>query len=190
MTTQSPEVAPRQDPLTLGELMGGDLVATPLPLGRRMVVSFQSPYELHLSIDGRAVLHRPLRQDLRALIYVTRRVPVLYAALGVEKALVLDEMAPGCYAAGDIYHIENNEYLDHEGLLQQVARLEVTAAPFAYIGTPSHEGELRRLLEALTAMGDALEIRREKGGKTVQRAVFYRGVEGARVRDVGRAGRN
>lgn len=165
----------------LDGLVGGDLVATPAPHGRRLVVAFCGPYELQLVVDDQLVGRHPRGLDRRALIFVSRRLPALFASLEQTFSLVLDELRPGHYAAVDLYHREEGCYLAHGELLNRIARLELHPAPFAAVEPPRAAAELARTLGRLGALGDTLEVRREEDGIVVARARLERAPEG-RVR--------
>jgi len=182
MRAQLQDLASAPELGELDALVGGDLVATPTPRGRRLVVAFRGTYELLLT-DGEHVFDRHLgAADQRALIFVVRRVPVLYAALEQSLVLVLDEVRLGHYAAVDLYHREEECYLAHGELLNRISRLDLLPATFAAVPPPRHEAELARTLTGLSALGDALEVRREEDGVVVARAGFDRRAHAGRVR--------
>lgn len=176
MADATREIAPLLPPAELNELVGGDLVATPAALGRRVVVAFRGAYELFVAIDGRSILPRLQRSDRRPLIQLVRRVPALFNALELNLALVLDADVDGRLLARDIYDRSGNRYLASAELQQRLGRIDLPVAPFAFVGTPDRESELRRQLDHLTAMGNALEIRREEEGVVKARVLFTRDV--------------
>jgi len=175
-------IAPVPDHEELDRLIGGELVATSAPRGRRVTVSFRGAYELLLTIDGQVVERRPRQADRRALISIVRRVPALYAALEQSFSLVLDELRPGRFAATDLYHRVEGCYLAHGELLNRIGRLELLPAPFAAVAPPRSTAELARTLDGLRALGDQLELRREEDGVVIARARFDRRAHGARTR--------
>jgi len=174
MTDASREIAPPAPPSSLTDLVGGDLVATPAATGRRVVVSFRGAYELFIAIDGRSILPRLQRSDRRPLIQLVRRVPALFNALEQNFALVLDAEGDGRLVVRDIFDRVGGRYLASAELQQRLGRIDLPVAPFAFVGTPDRESELLRQLEHLTAMGNALEIRREEDGEVKARVLFTR----------------
>ncbi len=164
-------LAPPLADAPLAELVGGELVARPLLEGRRLIVAFRSPYELSLSVDGIAVLPRPAPADRRALIYATRRLPALFAALEERLALVLIEQAGARYTAVDLFDREAGCYASHDRLLRSTERLEIPQPTFAFLGCPRHEGELRRLLEQSRGLGERLELSRQEDDRVVCRSL-------------------
>jgi hypothetical protein len=167
----------------LGDVLGGDIIATPRVRGRRIVCAFYGDYELNLHIDGRSVLRKPETFDIDAVIFFCRRIPALFAALGTDHALVVDELTNTQYCATDLYDVRSDRYLSSEALLQNISRVDIAIAPFIFLGAVSHEGELRRRFSSLTALGELIELRQELGGGVNARAYYTRGVQNAVLRE-------
>jgi hypothetical protein len=152
-------------------LLGGELVARAQLAGPRVVVTFRSPYELFVAVDGVPVMPRPRPEHRRALMFASRRLPALYAALGETEALILIQGPGPSFTAVDLFDRASGRYLCHERLLTRSERLEMARPTFVPLGALSHEGELLRLLETLPAVGRRLELRSQDETYLLARAV-------------------
>lgn len=174
MSQQPTDIAPWQDTCSPALLVGKELSVTPLAKGKRLVVAFHGPYEQYISIDGRAIVRRPQRQDRAALIYLVRRQPAIYAALETHYALVLHQQDSD-FVMTDLYDRERSCYLSH-GTLQKITnRLDIETATFAYLAPSRHEADLHRQLRGVAVLGEALELRHEdeQSDQVVSRAEYF-----------------
>ncbi|MFH1807787.1 MAG: hypothetical protein ABIJ09_03525 [Pseudomonadota bacterium] len=165
------QLAPAISEVSPVELLGCELVARAHLEGKRIVVTFRSPYELFVAMDGIAVMPRPRPEQRRALAFASRRLPSLYTALGETEALVLIEEQDHRFTAVDLFDRAAGRYLSHEHLLTRTERLELQRPTFVALGAPSHEGELRHLVESLPIVGPRVELRSQDEGYLLARAV-------------------
>lgn len=142
--------------------------------GRRVEVSFASPYEDVVLVDGERLTHHRSTQEMGVRIWVSRRLLALYQALGTTHGLV------GAWAAQtlfvhDVVDKEAQTFADHRELQRRLASVNARLPPFAVLGEVATLAELSSRTRALYAAGTQLEVRHEDGGIVFARRRFVVG---------------
>jgi hypothetical protein len=147
----------------------GEVVALPLPSGRPFQLSFPSPYEPYLLLDGRRV-RQDEGPDTRALlIWSARRTPALWRALE-EQRVLLGTLVDGEALAHDVCEREEPHAFDDHASLR--ARLEPAGQKmpaFSLLGPLATRTDIERRARAIYAPGTHIELRVEDGGHVISR---------------------
>lgn len=150
-------------------LPDGEVVVLPLPVGRPLQLSFPSPYEPYLLLDGRRV-RLDEGPDTRALlIWSSRRTAPLWRALEEGRAL-LGTLVDGEVLAHDVCVLEETPvFEDHTSLRARLEPASQQVAPFSLLGSLGTRADIDRRVRALYAPGTRIEVRVEDGGRVVSR---------------------
>lgn len=145
-----------------------EVVVLPAPAGRRVTLSFASPYEPYLTLDDGRVLDHPDADTRRLVTWMARRLPALFRALELRYGLlgVLDE---GEVIVLDALDRESDTFVDHGRLRQLLGQARVKLPAFAILGSVANRGELGVRLRSMFAAGTSVEVRHEDGGRVVAR---------------------
>jgi hypothetical protein len=147
----------------------GEIVALPLPSGRPFQLSFPSPHEVFLLLDGRRVRHDEGPDTRALLIWSARRSPALWRALE-EQRVLLGTLVDGEALAHDVCDREDPPTFDDHSSLR--ARLEPAGqkmAAFSLLGPLATKADIERRVRTIYAPGTHIELRVEDGGRVVSR---------------------
>lgn len=149
-------------------LAPGDCVAFPAPTGPAFELSFGSPFESFLRLEGDRVLeHRdPQREAL--LLWQGRHLPGLYRLLEHRRGL-RGSLVEGRVVVTDLYDFAEDAFVDHVRMRQWLAPLPLLMPAFALLGPLSTRVERRQRLRSLFALGTRVELRSEEGGQVRSR---------------------
>lgn len=147
----------------------GELVAAPLPSGKKLAVAFSSPYEPWFSLDGRRVVDDRSPEHRAVLLWGSRRLTALYRALELSRGMQATLTSSGQVIVTDVVALDNGEALDHGSLLGVVEGAQVRTLDFAALGPTSSRPELLTRVRGLYAVGTLLELRVEDGRRVLSR---------------------
>lgn len=156
------------------ELRGGEVAVFPVRQGVRVEVSFASPYEDVVLIDGERLTHNRSAQDIGVRIWVSRRLLALYQALGTTHGIVGAWGAQTLFVH-DVVDKADGAFADHREVQRRLASVKARLPPFAVLGEVSSLAELSSRTRALYAAGTQLEVRHEDAGVVFARRLFVVG---------------
>jgi hypothetical protein len=153
----------------------GEVVALPVPTGRAWQLSFPSPFETYLLLDGRRVRVDEGPDTRALLVWVSRRIPALWRALE-ERRVVL-----GTFVDGEVHALDvcepgdpNDEgsitrFLDHGAVRATLEPAGTKTAAFSLLGSLGTRADIERRARATYAPGTRIEVRVEDAGRVVSR---------------------